>query len=221
MLGVGGGKQLLFHQPEGAVHGAQFPFADDHLEFRLKGVVVQLQVNKAVGLQFQAQFQVFRRQIFKIGGVVPGGEGVDLPALGLEDAGELLGPQGLGAPEHQMLEEMRDAGDARQFVAGPHLVVNLEGDDGQTVIRQHEQRQAVGQGKVLQGDLGLPGSRIEIRGCGHIFLLPCSLRFIDKMPLGVSGEKGKRLKGEKEKAKKIAVFIPFSLFAFCPFSLFI
>ena len=184
VLGVGGGKQLLFHQPEGAVHGTQFPFADDHLELRLKGVVVQLQVQQAVGFQLQAQFQVFRRQIFKIGGVVPGGEGVDLPALGLEDAGELFGPQGLGPPEHQMLEEVGNAGDARQFVAGAHLVVYLEGDDGQTVIREHEQRQAVGQGKALQGDLGLPGGRIEIPGWGHIFLLPCSLRLVYKMLIG-------------------------------------
>ena len=167
VLGIGGGEQLLFHQPEGAVHGAQLPFADDHLALRLEGVVVQLQVNQAVGFQLQAQFQVFRRQIFKIGGVILGGEGVDLPALGLEDAGELFGPQGLGAPEHQMLEEVGNAGDARQLVAGAHLIVNLQGDDGQAVIREHEQGEAVGQGKALQGDFGLPGGRIEIPGWGH------------------------------------------------------
>ena len=66
-----------------------------------------------------------------------------------------------------MLEEVGNAGDARQFVPGAHLVVNLQGDDGQTVIREHEQRQAVGQGKALQGDLRLPGGRIEIPGWGH------------------------------------------------------
>ena len=140
MLGVGGGEQLLLHQPEGAVHRTQLALADDHLALRSEGLFVQLQVEQAVGFQLKPQLQVLGGQIFEVGSMVPGGEGVDFAAFGLEDAGELLRPQGLGAPEHQVLEKVGNAGDPGRLVAGAHLVVNLQGDDGQTVIRQHQDR---------------------------------------------------------------------------------
>ena len=78
--------------------------------------------------------------------MVLGGEGIDFAAFGLEDAGELLGPQGFGAPEHQVLEEVGNAGDAGQFMAGAHPVMDLQGDDGQALIRQDQQGETVGQG---------------------------------------------------------------------------
>ena len=50
MLGIGGGKELLFHQPQGAVDAPEFAFADHHLQFRREGIVIQLQIEQAVGL---------------------------------------------------------------------------------------------------------------------------------------------------------------------------
>jgi hypothetical protein len=107
-------------------------------------------------------------QVFEIGGVVLGGEGVDLAALGLEDAGELLGPQGLGAAEHQVLEEVRDAGDARQLMPRAHLVMNLQGDDGEALVGKHQEGEAVVQGAGHQVDFRLPGRRVELLGWGHV-----------------------------------------------------
>ena len=91
VLGVGGGEQLLFHQTQGTVHAPKFALADYYLQLRGEGVVVQLQVQQAIRLQLEAQLQVLGGQVFEVRGIIPGGEGVDLPAPGLEDAGELFG----------------------------------------------------------------------------------------------------------------------------------
>src|SRR3546814_18435528 len=65
---------------------------------------------------------------FRSAGVVPGGEGVLAPAVGGDDLRELARRQPLGALEHQVLEEVRQAGLAGLLVGGadavPHRVVH-------------------------------------------------------------------------------------------------
>ena len=110
---------------------------------------------------------MLRGQVFEIGGVVPGGEGVDLSALGLEDAGEFLRPQGFRTPEHQVFEEVADAGDALELKAGAHVVMELQGDHGHPGIGEHEQLEAVIQPIGDDGDLRLPGRRVQFGSKGH------------------------------------------------------
>ena len=171
VLGVGGGEQFLFHQTQGTVHAPKFALADYYLQLRGEGVVVQLQVQQAIRLQLEAQLQVLGGQVFEVRGIIPGGEGVDLPAPGLEDAGELFGSPGFRPPEHQVFEEVGDAGDPRQFVPGAHMIMELQGDDGETGVGQDQKGEAIIQGVLHQVDSRLPGRRRELGGWGHRFLL--------------------------------------------------
>ena len=70
-------------------------------------------------------------------GIVAGGEGILLAA----DLGDVLreGVAGifLGALEHQMFEEMRQAGFARRLVGGADLVPDHVGDDRRAMIGDH------------------------------------------------------------------------------------
>jgi len=44
--------------------------------------------------------------------------------------GRIPPAQGFRTTEHQVLKEVADAGDALEFVAGAHMVVELQGDRG-------------------------------------------------------------------------------------------
>ena len=114
-------------------------------------------MDKAVGLQAQGQLQVLGRQVLKVGGVVLGGEGIDFAALGLEQTGELLGTQFLRAPEHKVLKEVTDAGDAGKLVSGADLVMHLQGNHRHRLVREHHQGEAVLQLVRNYGDGGIPG----------------------------------------------------------------
>ena len=87
---------------------------------------------------------------------------VILAAIFLDDVGELLGPVFLGAPEHQVFEQMRDAGPAELLVARTHVVEDAEGRNRSLVIFQHQHSKAVGQGLGLDC-VGYAGAR-EARG---------------------------------------------------------
>ncbi len=56
------------------------------------------------------------------------------------------------AVEHQVLEQMREAGPAGPLVLGAHVVPDVHGHDGRLVVLVHQQRQAVFQDEPLIGD---------------------------------------------------------------------
>ena len=64
-----------------------------------------------------------------VNGDVIVGEGVRLGAEDVEQTHELHGAV-VGTLEEEVLEEMRDAVHAWEFIARPHLVPNLHGYDG-------------------------------------------------------------------------------------------
>ena len=66
------------------------------------------------------------------------GEGVVLAAVPRNDLGELARRDRLGALEHQMLEEMGNAGGAARLVGGADLVPDHLGDDRSAVIRDDQ-----------------------------------------------------------------------------------
>ncbi len=77
------------------------------------------------------------------GGVVVGGEGVlaaaDLGDLGAELAGRMVGR----ALEHQVLEEMRDAGFSGRLVGAADLVPDHMGDDRRAMVGDNHDFHAV------------------------------------------------------------------------------
>ncbi len=113
--------------------------------------VGQLQVDHAVGLHLHHERQAVFRDHLEIGGEVVAGEGVVLPAVARHDARELAGLDFLRALEHQVFEEMRDAGLARRLVGRADLVPDHMGDDGGAVIGDHQHVHAVGKRETGRG----------------------------------------------------------------------
>ena len=62
--------------------------------------------------------------------------------------------------EHQVLEQMREAGSPRLFIAGPDVIPHVHRDDRHGMILVHDHRQPVGQGVHRNRDL-------ERRGLGR------------------------------------------------------
>ena len=58
----------------------------------------------------------------------------------------------LAAVEHQVLEQMREAGPAGPLVLGAHVIPDVHGHDRRLVVLVHQQRQAVFQDEPLIGD---------------------------------------------------------------------
>ena len=67
-----------------------------------------------------------------------------------------------GALEHQVFEEMREAGLARRLVGGADLVPDHVGDDRRAAVRDHHDLQPVGEREV--GDVGpAAGAAVALR----------------------------------------------------------
>ena len=77
-----------------------------------------------------------------------GGEGVFLAAILGDGLGEEVAGHRLGAAEHHMLEEMRQAGNAGRIVHRADLEPQHLGDHGGAMIGDHHHLHAVGQGEL-------------------------------------------------------------------------
>ena len=86
-----------------------------------------------------------------VAGDVVGGEGVVLPALAGDRAGELALGHGRGPLEHQVLEEVREAGRAGLLVARAHPVPRLDRDDGAAAVFDDQHTKAVVEGRLGDG----------------------------------------------------------------------
>ena len=119
----------------------------------------------AVGLHVQHQLERAGGEPVGVDGVVFGGVGVVVAAVFLHFVVELAGAVFLGAVEHHVFEEVRDAGDAGAFVAGADFEEEIHGDVGYVVILLDEDFHSVGEGVGFDvGGLGRGDGRGDEEG---------------------------------------------------------
>ena len=133
------------------VIGAHAALLDHHLKLVIDVFdVVELEVHHAVRFHLHHERQAIPGDLFPIGGIVRRGEGVVLAAIARDDQRELLARHLLGALEHQMFEEMGEAGLQGRLVRAADLVPDHLNHDRRAVIRDHHDLQAVFQGEALR-----------------------------------------------------------------------
>jgi hypothetical protein len=124
----------------------------------------------AIGFELHHGGKLVARHALEVAGIVGGGEGILVaadPQHGLRElAGRMLGR----ALEHQVLEEMRQAGFARRLVGRADLVPDHLGDHRRAVIGDHDDLQAIIEreaGGTCRRDRGLGvKATTEERECG-------------------------------------------------------
>ncbi len=130
---------LFGQQRAGAAVGAVIAFLDDDLPFGVDVILHKPQVLHPVGFHFHDQGQPVGSDALEIGGIVPRGERVVVAALRLDDGRELVRPDAVGALEHQVFQEMRDARLAGGLVRGAHAVPqHLHRDRRPGVLDHHD-----------------------------------------------------------------------------------
>ena len=119
----------------------------------------------AVGLQPEGELQVFRRNVLVVVGAVGRGGAVDAGADFLQRH-EVLAVVVLGALEHNVLEEVGEAGAVRLLVLRADVVPDVDGGNRNRAVDVHDQVEAVAQGVLLEGDVGRhQGSVLMSRCC--------------------------------------------------------
>jgi hypothetical protein len=134
MRHVGAGIEQLAHLARDRVVGAEAPLLLDHLALGRQRLRRQIEIAHAIRLQIHDQIERRRRKVLVVGGHVLVGERVRESAVALERLVELLGAVFLGAVEHQVLEQVGDAGDARTLVARAHAIEGPEAHRGHRAV---------------------------------------------------------------------------------------
>jgi hypothetical protein len=70
----------------------------------------------------------------------------------------------LRAVEHQVLEQVGEAGAARRLVLAADVVPEVDRDDRGLAVGVHDHAQAVGQGELLVGDRDAAGGGLGVGG---------------------------------------------------------
>ena len=123
------------------------------------------EIGHAVGFHPHHQRQAVLGDALEIGGRVMGGEGVVLAAIAGDDLGKFAGRDLFGALEHEMFEEMRDAGFALRLVGGSDLVPHHLRDHRRAPVGDDDDLHAVR--KRRMSDIRV-GSRSGGCGAGRI-----------------------------------------------------
>ena len=121
------------------------------------------QVGHPVGLHVHEGAELLLGDALVIGGHILAGEGVVLPAEPGDDLGELADRDLVGRLEHQVLEEVGDAGHALGLVGGADLVPDHVGDDGGPVVGDDDHLHAVGELELAGTRLGAGRERFVVR----------------------------------------------------------
>ena len=117
----------------------------------------------AVRLEPQRQVELIRRQRLEVVGPVQPGRAVHRAAGGL-DEGDVLGLGDVArALEHDVLEEVGEAGLALDLVLGPDVVPEVDRDDRGEVVLGDDDPQAVVETLVAEHDLGDGGGHGDLR----------------------------------------------------------
>ena len=143
------GQYGFAHQAIGLVliaHAALFP---DHVAFLGEVLLADVERSHAVGLEPQHTFQVIGGEGLPIDGLVEGGVGVDLAAGLTNQAHVLLGGDVFRAAEHEVLEQVGEAGAAGLLVLRADVIPDLEIGDGARTVFGQDDVEAVGQGLAV------------------------------------------------------------------------
>ena len=147
MIEVERGIHLFAEAGAGIVGDPHVLLFKDDVELGTHHIVRQHEAGHAVGFQRHHLLEVFARHALEEAGVVAGGEGIFLTA----DFGDRLRERFvrilLGALEHQVFEEMGQAGFSRRLVGAADLVPDHMGHDRRPMIRDDDQLKSVRQVK--------------------------------------------------------------------------
>ena len=139
------GRHLLGQEARRAVLGARAALLEDHLALGRHLLLGELQVHHAVGFHLHHGLEPVLGDALEVAGHVVGGEGVVLAAEPGDDLGEGAGGDLVRRLEHQVLEEVGDARDARRLVGRADAIPDVVRDDGSAVVRHDHHLQAVGE----------------------------------------------------------------------------
>ena len=125
-------------------------FLLDHRALGLEVALVDIEVGHALGLGPQQAFEVVRRHDLVVGRHVVGREGVVGAAHVLGQPSDGLGLHVARALEHQVLEEMREAGAPLRIVLRADVVPDLHADRRARMVFDGHHLQPVGQGALAE-----------------------------------------------------------------------
>ncbi len=114
-----------------------------------------LEVAHAVRLHPQDEVEGRDRDVLEVVGPVLVGRAVEVGRADLLHGLEVVVVVVLAAVEHQVLEEVGEAGLAGLLVLRADVVPDVEGDDGRLVVLVDDQGQAVVEDEFLVGDVDL------------------------------------------------------------------
>jgi hypothetical protein len=138
---------LLAEDAAGAVLDHLPALLDHHVALRDRRGRRRREVRHAVRLHRHHEFEAVGRDALEVAGVVVGGEGVVLAAVGAHDPAELAVGERLGPLEHHVLEEVGETRQPRRIVRGAHPVPHHVGDDRRAVILDHDALEPVREGE--------------------------------------------------------------------------
>ncbi len=117
-----------------------------------------------VRLEPQGEVELMRGHRLEVVRAVQPGRAVHRPA-GRLDEGDVLGLGDMRrALEHDVLEQVREAGLAGLLVLGSDVVPDVDGDDRREVVLGDDEAQAVGEALVAEGDGGDGGGHARLLG---------------------------------------------------------
>ncbi len=144
MVEIERGVHLLAEPRARIVGDPRVLLLEHDLELGPHHVVGQHQAGHAVGFELHHRLELVARDALEIAGIVGRGERVLLAADGGDDLREAAGRVLGGALEHQMFEEMREAGFARGLVGGADPVPQHVGHHRRPMVGNHHDLEAVG-----------------------------------------------------------------------------
>ena len=106
------------------------------------------QPGDAIGLERHHLLEVLARDPLEEPGIVAGGERIFLTADGSDFLREAIAGVLCRALEHQMLEEMREAGFARRLIGAADLVPDHVGNDRRAMVRHDDDFKTVAEGEI-------------------------------------------------------------------------
>ncbi len=146
---IGGGLEPLLGQRLRLIFSTQPALFGDHLRFLGDLFRLQQQMAHPVRFQTETEFQPLLFQGLEIGGVVAASESVLVSTISGDQAGKFAARHVGRAFEHQMFQQVGNAGQPARFVAGADLVPDLRDHHRGAMVLAHQHFQAVVQSKFM------------------------------------------------------------------------
>ena len=145
MVAIQRGTDRFAKLGAGVIVHARGPLFQNDLKLGLYLILAQFEIGHAVGFKLHHCLEMLLGDALEISGVVLCGEGVFLAAHGRDDLGEFPVRVRRRSLEHQVLEEMGNAGLARFLIRRADLVPDHMGDDRGAMIGDNHDLQAIGE----------------------------------------------------------------------------